>query len=57
MAEEPNWDNYQKGWPMSTLYIEKGIGRSWVGMSWEERLKLEKNNLIEFKKIFNKIYK
>jgi XTP/dITP diphosphohydrolase len=57
VAEEPNWDNYQKGWPMSTLYIEKGIGRSWVGMSWEERLKLEKNNLIEFKKIFNKIYK
>ncbi len=57
VAEEPNWDNYKKGWPMSTLYIERGINRSWVGMSWEERLRLEKNNLIEFNKIFNKIYK
>lgn len=56
IAKEPNWENYESGWPMSTLCIEKDFDKPWTKMSWEERIYYERKNLEEFKNIFNKIY-
>lgn len=53
--QEPNWDNYEIGWPMSTVYIEKAFGKPWTKMDWAERLYYEKENLEKLKEIFSKL--
>lgn len=57
IAAEPNWDNYETGWPMSTVYIERDFNKPWTKMSWEERIFYEQKNLAEFDLIFKNIFK
>ncbi len=54
--EQPNWENFEPGWPMSTVYIEKAFGKPWTKMDWSERFHYETENINKFKEIFSKIY-
>lgn len=56
-GRKPHSKNYEEGWPLSSVYVEKGYNVPWTKMDWQERVKYEGKNLYELEVIFNKIFK
>ncbi len=57
IAKKPVSNIEMRGWPLANWVIEEGTGKSWAEVSSSDRLVLEKDNIEDFKNIFNKIYK
>ncbi len=57
VAMEPNWDLYEKGWPMSTVCIDSQFNKPWSRLDINEKIIAERCVTMEMEKIINEIYK
>lgn len=55
ILEQPNMEWHQPGWPMNSLLIEKEIEKPWAKMTIEDRLFLEKDNIVKMLELINKL--